>query len=1052
MWLFKWSQISKFLFLGAIAASLIACSAGGDPKKREESGHEDNGTFFIEKASVEKTGETRYKEISIPASKTFNFRTCFKDNQHSKAIINHHFEVEVDGKSQTSQSDANGCIKWSETITYNHLADAQWIEVKRVIKANGIQKGQRTAAFALNPWEDSGYSLMETRISDLKTDAQAVAALKGEGQQSLLIEDLRLQVDEKRITENGVVLNLEIRTIPSFSLKRTGGKRVLEPITYGEFEAEVMLINSLRENSKDVRRPITSVHKTKGKIIGGTLLIEQEVLLPMTVQSGQVQLALNVKPINAPHQVPTFSGVFNIAEYDQIKGSFFARLKNTFQDGSQTVDSYLTEKEPVKATSQDPSKAGTAEEKTNITSRSQVLVEPFVSTVIQYKNHNGLTREKVFSVKTCLKAPVDRKPLRNHVFQVQKINGQTESRTSNEEGCITWQDSVIYNLLETECWQSKSFKISSQNLSFNQNFELRINPWSDEPGSILDARHAGKQEVLCANGKSKIILTSYVFDKKQIDYEIDPYLNIKMKKEGIFKITGILKRPSLTKSIGYEEEPLPPGKYRLRWAIVDISVKDFTKTSGRIYQVGEKEVQIDLSGLVADTLTFESANLKALGNTNSLLLEIENLEKTENLHHATYRGTLILSNTTETSNLELIREGSDSLVMKIHAQHQLDLQKHKENSAKLASKEYLARNENLYYLNLKNEKDTEDFRKSLVAPQWWHSNNSQATKLVTSAYLRNWIQTGKFTADLANRFCGFWFQDHLQRPLQAVQGKSILARAGLGGAYFTKLCKNSVAKNPTAFFDIHYRYFMKNPAKVKNLAMEIKDVAFNTGFSVTQAHDVSLTKTWSADVNAGLSTAKIMEWLSPVSFSGGVRYSVAKATSDRTGQGNAFTVQTGEALLLEKLSFQMRSTAYEKCAVIKINLEHLGTHPKTWSLATDKNIPQKIQNEQLSRGLLICEGELTEKPVTFTETYYVLNQKNFYTQAIDPNSDLGRPLFMTFRGQHDYRRVMKALGAKVGTPQSPDYDQLIKQTQQSQLLPVFTWGSPAYPGQHLADE
>src|SRR5690606_19505798 len=109
---------------------------------------------------------------------------------------------------------------------------------------------------------------------------------------------------------------------------------------------------------------------------------------------------------------------------------------------------------------------------------------------------------------------------------------------------------------------------------------------------------------------------------------------------------------SLTDSTGFEDSPLPPGTYLMRWAVIDIHVTDFSKASGKIFQVGEKQVHIDTAGFLADTLTLESAHIKALGNTNSILLEIENLAPKPNLARTTYRETLVLSNSNEGSTLE----------------------------------------------------------------------------------------------------------------------------------------------------------------------------------------------------------------------------------------------------------------------------------------------------------------------------------------------------------------------------------------------------------------
>lgn len=1043
---FKKSQLPRaFLILGLVL-NLAACTLP-EPKSKTGETEQDNGTFFIEKAKVIKIGEKLHANISLPTAKIFNFQVCMRDLQHSKEIINHNFDVQIGSKTEQLRSDASGCINWSETIEYNHLAEAKWVEVNRTIQARGFQKGQRIASFALNPWEDLGHSLLDTEINDLQKGEKAIAALKGSGdpQQNLWIDDLRLTIDEKKITKEGVSLNIEIRTVVSFSLIKTANRRVLEPLTNGEIEAEIMLINALQENSKDVRRPLTPLSKTKASVAGGSLFLESTILLKTPARYGQIQLALRLKPVHAPEGLQAFNGVFNIAEYDQFKGSSFSRLKNVFHDGKMTIEDYLTDKE---IPPQDPASISSI-------ATSEVQVSPLDFRIVQFKNQKGLSREKVFSVSACLKAPIDLKPLRNHVFKIQKINGQTEERTSNELGCISWQDSVTYDLLNTECWQTKEFQLSNENLGLKQKMQIRVNAWSNESSSLLDPRFSGKQDLLCASGKPKIILTGYSFDKKFIDYDIDPYLNIKLKKEGILKLTARLKRPSLTSSTGFEETALPPGKYNLRWAIVDQSVTDFSKASGKIFQIGEKQVQIDAEGLVSESLTFETVNLKALGNTNYFLLEVEGLDSSENLARTTYRGTIVLSSTNEASNLEPVYEGPDSLVNKVKAQYTADLKKQTVLLPKLASKEHLAQSENLRLINLKYEKDSEDFRRSLSSPTWWHPGTSPALKnreMISLPELQSWLQKGQLTHLMAYRLCGYWFQDHLQRPLAELKGKSILPSPGHEAGYFARFCRQTISKDPSRFFDIHFRYFMKNPKKVRNLSTMVKDLSFNQSFNLSQSHDVAVTKTWSADVNAGATTAKILEMFAPFSLSGGIRYQIARSRSDRQSNGGASGVSSGESLLLERLDFEMKSQGYEKCAVVRLNLETLDQKAEQWEKAIAKSIPQGIINQQLSQGLLICDDQLTEKALSFTERFYIINQRNFYTQAIDSNSNIGRPLFMALRGTREFRRVMKALGGTVKTPQSANVEQAVNATKQSHLLPFFSLGVPTYPGQYLADE
>ena len=91
-------------------------------------------------------------------------------------------------------------------------------------------------------------------------------------------------------------------------------------------------------------------------------------------------------------------------------------------------------------------------------------------------------------------------------------------------------------------------------LGMNQTLKINVNPWSNGEGAFRDIRFLNTQgqQLLCAEGKSEIIVTGFAFDKKEINYGIDSFLNLRMKKTGLLKLTPMLKRPSLTDPFGFD--------------------------------------------------------------------------------------------------------------------------------------------------------------------------------------------------------------------------------------------------------------------------------------------------------------------------------------------------------------------------------------------------------------------------------------------------------------------------------------------------------------------
>lgn len=1055
-------------FLNALALLVLSACSLGKPGIREDA-PQDAASFYVEKTSVSVTSQETDADISLPTAKIFSFKACMKESQHSQIVANHLFLIHGGAEEQSATSDASGCVTWSEKIKYNHLAEAHWVQALRSLQAKGLQTGQRRTTWALNPWEDQAESLAEKKIPDIIEAGQAESALNAESKQGIWIDDLRLTIDEKRVSEEGVVLNVEIRTQPSWPVLKTRGRRILEPITKGSFSAEILLINALTENGKEVHRPASRALSVQGQIVNNALLLESDkLILPSSARYGQIQLALKIKALGGPKNLATFEGVFNIGEYDQMKGNFFSRLKNIFEEkqGSYKLAEYLTDTQtPAPPLGTDSSILSKDPGSPVSYQKSQVQIPPLEFASIGFRQSGSARREKIFTVSACFLAPLDSKPLRAQSFDVQKVNGGKETLRSNDRGCITWEDSLAFDYLQPECWLSKAVQITNANFSMKQNLTLLINPWSEGFSAARDARQVGQQELQCASGKSKIVILRYDFNKKSVDYPIDRFLNIQVKKDGILKLQPRLKRPSLVDPTGFEDTPLPAGKYLLRWAVVDHSTPPEQKVRPLIYQAEEKTVQVDVGGTIAESISLESSNLKALGNTNDLIIEVSPLEANTNLTSAVYRGPIVLSNADEGANMELLdeSENSQSWFSTLQAQLKKDREEQHKLQEQLSRKESFAANENLTILNLNDDKAMNAFVQILAQPIAWRTGREAEQKqeqLLSQELkqeLKEWQKTGKFKTDLAGRFCTFWFY-HQFPKLFAKAGDSLtLTQTAPQIARLTQACQQDSKGNIKKYFDLQYRYFMKDATKIKNLTTEIKDLTFNSSFSLSQTHDDSVTKTFSADVSAGLSTSK---WMSPFSIAGGFRYQVAHAQSNRQGMANSSVFQSGESLQMEKLNFLIQASSYEKCSVLRLNPEILSSEQKPllqWLSQRMKPgasaaLQQEKLHQELTRGFLLCDGEVQTRPVKFTESYFVLNQKNPYTQVIDSSSDLGRPLFMAVRGLNDFRRLLQMLGGQVKAPGSSSLEIQAQNTRRSGLAPVFSGRLPTYPGQYVADE
>jgi hypothetical protein len=1039
--------LSILIFASAI---LLASCSLPQPEESKDTGN--SATFFVERTKVEVTGQQLDSKISIPLSKTFSFTACFKDSQRSKAVINHEFSIKGGSEEQAATTDSNGCLIWTEKLAYNHLAPAKTVEVRRSFETHGFQKGQRQISFALNPWEDQGYSLTDTKLGSYVKSTEAAAAFQGQTAElaPLSMEDLRLTIKEESISEKGVNLSLSLSGALSLATLKASGQKSLELLTYGSFDVEILLISSMSENKKESIRALTAPIKVQANIAGNALAFKTHVTLAPMTRYGQIQLGIKIKATGTDLPLAPLEAIFPIAEYDQIKGNFMLK-RQSLADGSLekkaafSLDSYINDKPVVNQNS--------GAESTEAVRKAQVIVTPLKFSQVGFKGHDGLKREKVFSVTACMRAPIDNKPLRAQTFTVTKLNQTTVKLPSNDEGCVTWDESLPFEFLGNECWVDGKIQIQNGNLGMNQSLQLKINPWDLGESSIRDLRMVSQQKLACAEGKSKIILTGYSFDKKNnTQYSIDRFLNLKIQKEVILKLQPHLKRPSLTDPTGFEEAPLPNGDYQLRWALLSSQVQDFKKPAAGLYQVQSKTVQVRGAGTISESIVLETPDLKSIGNTSQILIEITPVDQAmaSRISVTTFRGPLVLANSSQGANLEILQESDSSLIQGLTAQLQeLQNQKLAANS-ELSKKEFMARNENLVLYNLNDEKSTEPLRKSLAAPGWFIQGVLPFIKNkepIPQADLINWVSTGKVSNELATKLRNYWCTDRMRRPLSTKDSRSLVAAQGLNFSRLAAYCVNH-SKSFQDFFDLQYQYILQSPSKIQDQSFQLRDVSFNAAFTVNHAQGMSESSTFSVDASAGFGTPKFFGF----SASTGARVQHSWTHAEQQGTNVTQAFQSGFAAMVERLNFKIRAEGFEKCAVIRMNPRlYLGDKAPLASMF-DSSIPVNQRNQALHQGLMICMGSVLNKPIEMSESYFIFNQKTFNSQAVDANADAGRALFVSLRGLTDFKKFLNLVSGRLSIPDNASSEAHVSQMMSDNAEADFLKGTSAYPGVFTAEQ
>lgn len=1063
------------LLLITVLFSMTACTL---PKTESSNSEEDSATFFISNDGVSFTSEQLDKQSSVPVAKTYSFQACLSDRKYSRPVQNHTFNVQsTTGKENIAEttSDSNGCIHWNETIQYDHLASAHYVEQKRIISAQGVQKGQRTARFAINPWESTAYSLRDREVPNLVSEEKAAETFSGKivtdksgFTHRLNIQDMRVSMyDTETLVDKKIHWNIELRTDPELIVTKSSGEVEHIPLKSGLFDAEVSLIHVVAENGKEKRVRLIPAAAADAKVVDGSLLIEKDVYLPLMCVVGQIQLGLRLTPKRGSSlNLEPFESVFILGQCDSIKSNFFSRQKTIFQtnQGKTKIDEYLTSLEyPTVPTGLNDAQVNVAGTQSSYYIPAQVEVGTLSFSEFEYARSSTTDLIKKFTVSACISA-YDRRPMSRQAFEVIGVNGQkiTPAPRSDANGCITWNDSVAYNLFDQECERDTPVRIVNKSIGMDQTLPVTINPWSNFAGAYKDLRTVKTTKKCAKTDKSYIIVQGDSYTLTDLSYKINDSLSIQVERKGILNFHPTYYRPTLTNN-RYENETgsLPMGSYLLRWAVVTNAPnksedRDLLAQDRNVLYVGEKIVDVLASDEIAfNDFKIATDHLKDLGNTVQFVIEMSLLkpnfkdllkanpkaemseleDKRPNFEYYTMAAPTILKDTWSFGHFSNMSQG-ESVILKLKeklAKHQQ--QEEQRIQSLLNKKDLLAKKENLLLINLNQKSPMLDYVLKTL-----NASGSQ----VSAKDLQSLIADRGMNTKMANKMCELWFDHLLQTPLyylapnsfskNSTKGQSRLFTRLVGteadSSIYRRLCKNQPA---SSYFDITSLHFINKidqsnkeyilPMATDKNGVQHRSVSTGIDFSFSESISENLFGGAGGKVGAGVGKG-------PVEAGAEVEGGYALAISRANNKGTSVSI--GTSLDVDMVPFELSSSDYEKCKVIKLNPRLFagvysllspygnGSLPKrvnpliSFSSTEDTTFEQS--REIFSKGLMLCEGAPRKQNTSmkFVETYYFINQPfESSTGAVMSSLDNNRRLFATLRGNNAWMNFMGLIRGQI---------------------------------------
>lgn len=1046
-------------------------------------------TFTIELAPGKSTvlESTKDSTFGLPTAKEYTLAACFKDIYYNKSITGHTFHIEETNTDATT--DSSGCLVWTERTPFNYLAESQYIKITRHISGKGIHKGTRSVNYAINPWShgENLSAVLELKNEQsiphlVKSEADSILALKGLASQNktnnrnLWMDDLRLVITENKLTEKGADLQIELRGTPAIQLTKMNGDQMMRPLTEGSFQIRINLIHSYTILGKTIRRILNKTEFLNTKMENGNLSLKSALTISSIPTRGQLVLGIELNPIKGPEGLSSFAGIYSIGEYDQLKGTSSLKLAaDVAQDNNFQIETYIN------------AQANSIDKDSDAYQKPKIEISPLEFKFVRIVEDKTSSRQILLNIKACFRNGLDQKSTRSSTYKITKFKQNAAENSSNasiqtdNNACINWEENIHFKYYECQHYLKGQVQIENADLGINQKLDILINPWELSGNIGRDLRYVDSTEKISIDckkegrPKTQLLMDSYSYSTNSYNYQIDDLLNLNVIKKLQFKIEPKLLAYSSISNGHAEVQKLRDGVYLLRTAIINNREYDNKNT----YVTSAEKIVTVFNGQINTELTFKSRDLKSLGNRNNLLLEIYPVDETKveyrgssilpisgnasldsvidqgtGLESPTFAGPIILNLDEQSKPLRILDDSAistiliknqglnDSATKSLVTQVVKQGLQAQENSLqaqrnKATSPQY-AIDHNLALVNL----SAMDYSTTLSKSMNLHS--SKASINIVKSDLQSALSDKKITKELAVKFCNFWTAEFL--PGQFVEKGGGINK--LSKMEFYNDCMRSAGRDPSKFFINENKLMVKQVGDTKYIKGFNQGLSVGTSFSLNKSDSTSFSTSKSLSLGARLGLGKM--FLDLVSIDAGANLSASWSDSESESTSSSMSVSASTSLMVQISQLKLPITQYEKCSQIKLNpilfikdASWFGRKDYLSILNSRLNEQEKIQ--VISRGLLICEGHITNQPLEVNENYYLLTQESSGSQMQDSADARNRNFFVELRSANDFNRFVLSIKGEAKMPKTAGTETLHKDVNNF-MEKLFQMKDPSMPG------
>lgn len=426
---------------------------------------------------------------------------------------------------------------------------------------------------------------------------------------------VRQEIDRLLLKESGLQINMNLSAFPFVRVYDSTNVPHDVDLTTGQFRVYMNLIASGATDSSEKHLLSSNVSEVTGRTTAFNWNVNAQGLLasvPMVLRNrtefGRVELLVKIEPVSPGiNKIKPFTAVFDLGNYDtwvRRQGGFFK-----YDEGFQALDQVSYDRYIHGLT-------GVTSDMTTIRQADRFYFGPLRMRFVRIMPGESATdRTLQYSIYSCIEHGL----YGNRVGRGLQFDIETEDkyrgkykirRQTNEEGCITWFGFLSHKYYRKEVLEKKVAKVqfvgtnsrtsqfSSMINRYEREFTYYMNPWDekftfgwDEP-DMPENYPAEVEKQRKTAPVSQLFMADFRYETMGFRYEIDKYLNLKVKKSVLFKAYPYVLKYN---SIVYGRkgtEPLRDGIYLMKVALQ----KDYLDPAAKGVRIYDKEIgEVDMA-------------------------------------------------------------------------------------------------------------------------------------------------------------------------------------------------------------------------------------------------------------------------------------------------------------------------------------------------------------------------------------------------------------------------------------------------------------------------